>query len=411
MSDLNCRFCGEKLSQTLADLGVSPLCNKMVPAEKANEGEMFFPLKTFVCSNCLLAQLGEFAAPDDIFADGEYTYFSSFSTTWLNHAKTYVDTIIPRQNLDSDSFVVEVASNDGYLLQYFVEQGIPCLGIEPASNCVEAAKEKGVESWTEFFGTETAEKLVAERGQADLILGNNVLAHTPYLNDFVKGAKIALKPDGIVTFEFPHLLALIEQNLFDTIYHEHFSYFSLLAIEKIFTEFGLTVFDLDLLPTHGGSFRVYGCHTGKEEVREAVTTQRDREIAAGLDRMDTYARFDAKVRETKRKLLEFLIEAKSTGKTVAAYGAPGKGNTLLNYCGIGTDFIDFTVDRSPYKQGKLLPGSRIPVLAPDALFERKPDYVLILPWNLQGEITEQMKDIREWGGKFVVPIPETRVLD
>lgn len=391
---------------------MSPLCNKMVSMDAASEGEIYFPLRAYVCEACLLAQLGEFATPDAIFGDGEYTYFSSFSTTWLKHAKDYVDTITKRLGLTDQSFVVEIASNDGYLLQNFVERQIPCLGIEPAGNCAKAAEDKGVDSLVEFFGSRVAGQVAETRGQADLVLGNNVLAHTPELNDFVQGIARLLKPNGVVTMEFPHLLRLMQENQFDTIYHEHFSYFSWLSVERIFKHHGLTLFDVEQLGTHGGSLRIYGRHASHhgDGVEPAVQELRAEERAAGLDRMETYAEFDEQVRETKRKLLTFLIEAKRDGKKIAAYGAPGKGNTLLNYCGIGTDFIDFTVDRSPHKQGKLLPGSRIPVLAPEAIVARKPNYVLILPWNLTGEITEQMKVIREWGGQFVVPIPEVRVV-
>jgi hypothetical protein len=371
--------------------------------------EPFYPLHVYVCQKCYLAQLEEYVSAEDIFT--EYAYFSSYADTWLQHAHHYTDKMIERFGLDANSFVVEVASNDGYLLQYFVQKGIPCLGIEPANNVAQAAIEKGVPTLVEFFGVECARRM-AERGQAaDLIAGNNVLAQVPDLNDFVAGLSILLKPHGVVTIEFPHLMRLMAENQFDTIYHEHFSYFSFIAAEKIFAAHGLTLFDVEELPTHGGSLRIYARHTEYEAL--AVTEQaqelHQREIEAGFADMDCYTRFGEQVKETKRKLLTFLIEARRQGKQIVGYGAPGKGNTLLNYCGIRTDFLDYTVDRNPYKQGKFLPGTHIPIYAPERIRETRPDYVLILPWNFKDEIMAQMAFIGEWGGQFVTPIPEVTV--
>lgn len=373
--------------------------------------EPFYPLLTYVCTNCHLVQLEEFVAPDDIFS--EYAYFSSFSDSWVAHAKRYVDLVSERFNLDEASRVVEIASNDGYLLQHFVDKRIPCLGVEPAANVAQAALAKGVKSVVKFFGKQTARDIAEEFGHADLLLGNNVLAHVPQLNDFVGGLKILLAPDGVITMEFPHLLQLMRENQFDTIYHEHFSYFSFITVERVFAAHGITLFDVEDLPTHGGSLRIYGRHAEDttKPVGERVTELRSRELDAGFDRLETYNGFSEQVKETKRKLLEFLIQAKRDGKSVAGYGAPGKGNTLLNYCGIRQDFLDYTVDRNPYKQGKFTPGTHIPIYGPEKISETKPDYLLLLPWNLQKEIMEQLGYIREWGGKFVVPIPETKILD
>ena len=408
LTDAACRFCGAPLHYTFVDLGMSPLCESYLSAEQLNQMEPFYPLHVYVCSDCFLVQLEEYVTPEEIFL--EYAYFSSYATSWLAHAKRYTDLMVERFGYGADSLVVEVASNDGYLLQYFVEKGIPCLGIEPALNVAEVA-EKGVPTLVEFFGVALATRLAAEGKQADLLLGNNVLAQVPDLNDFVGGLKILLKPGGVVTIEFPHLMRLMAENQFDTIYHEHFSYFSFIAAEKIFAAHGMRLFDVEELPTHGGSLRIYACHNdddGKPRSDRAIEL-RERELGAGLDQMGTYAAFAEQVKETKRKLLAFLIEARRAGKQVVGYGAPGKGNTLLNYCGIRTDFLDYTVDRNPYKQGKFLPGTHIPIHHPDRISETKPDYVLILPWNFKDEIMEQMAYIREWGGQFVVPIPEVTV--
>jgi len=355
-------------------------------------------------------QLEEFESPESIFSD--YAYFSSYSDTWLRHARTYVDKMITLFGIDTQSYVIEIASNDGYLLQYFVEKGIPVLGIEPATNVAKVAKQKGIPTEVIFFGTQTAKRLAKEDKYADLLLGNNVLAHVPDLNDFVAGLKILLKPQGIITMEFPHLMRLMEEAQFDTIYHEHFSYFSFLAAETVFAAHGLTIFDVEELSTHGGSLRIYVRHKedNTKPISERVPELRQREIDAGYTDINYYLTFNEKVKTIKRDILNFLIKAKDEDKTIVGYGAPAKGNTLLNYCGIRTDFIDYTVDRNPYKQGRYLPGSHIPIEAPDKIRETKPDYVFILPWNIKGEIMEQMAFINEWGGKFVVPIPRVMVL-
>jgi len=406
-----CMSCGTQLRRTFIDLGMSPLCESYVPAEKLSQMEPFYPLHAFVCENCFLVQLEEFVSPENIFT--EYAYFSSYAESWVAHMRDYAEMIAQRLRLSKASLVVEVASNDGYLLQHFVKMGIPVVGIEPARNVARVAIEKGIPTLTRFFGAALARELAAEGKQADLICGANVLAQVPKPNDFVNGLKILLKRGGVVTVEFPHLLRLMAENQFDTIYHEHFSYFSYLSAETIFARQGLTLFDVEEVPTHGGSLRIYARHTEDEQkpVTERARVLREREIDAGLLRVETYAGFDEQVKETKRKLLHFLIEAKRGGKKVVGYGAPGKGNTLLNYCGIRTDFLDFTVDRSPYKQGKFLPGTHIPIHAPDKIDEARPDYVLILPWNFREEIVKQMSHVRRWGGRFVVPIPEVRLLD
>jgi 2-polyprenyl-3-methyl-5-hydroxy-6-metoxy-1,4-benzoquinol methylase len=405
-----CRFCSTQLQHTFADLGMSPIANDYLAPKQLNRAEKFYPLRAYVCENCLLVQLDEFESPERIFGDGDYAYFSSYSDSWLKHAKAYTDLMVKRFGFNQNHQVIEIASNDGYLLQYFHQKEIPVLGIEPAANTAKVAAEKGIPSWVKFFGVETAKELVAEGKTADLLLGNNVLAHVPDLNDFVAGMKIVLKPNGILTMEFPHVLQLMQQNQFDTIYHEHFSYFSFLTVEKIFAAHGLTLFDVEEISTHGGSLRIYGKHTDAiDTISDRVIQLKTKEIAAGLQRLQAYLTFGEKVKDTKRKLLNFLIEAKAQGKAIAAYGAPAKGNTLLNYCGVGIDFIDYTVDRSPYKQGLFLPGTHIPILHPDKVRETKPDYLLILPWNLKEEITMQMAFIAEWDGKFVVPIPEVQV--
>jgi SAM-dependent methyltransferase len=372
--------------------------------------EPFFPLHAYVCSACFLVQLEEYESPESLFSD--YAYFSSFSDSWLAHSEAYVARMIARFGYDERSQVIEIASNDGYLLQYFRQRKIPVLGVEPAENVAKVAQERGIPTLVKFFGVTTAAALASQGTQADLLLGNNVLAHVPDINDFVAGMRIVLKPQGVITMEFPHLLQLMRGNQFDTIYHEHFSYLSFLTTERIFAKHGLTLFDVDELPTHGGSLRIYARHAEDQSkpVAPNVLALRKHELECGLNRLEAYAAFTATVQETKRKLLEFLIAVKRGGKTVVGYGAPAKGNTLLNYCGIRTDFLDYTVDRSPHKQGCLLPGSRIPIHKPDRIRETKPDYLLILPWNLREEIMQQMGYIREWGGRFVVPIPEPRVL-
>jgi len=405
-----CRFCGAGLTRTFVDLGMSPLCESFVDAAHVDEMEAFYPLHTYVCETCFLVQVGQYVAAGDIFCS-DYAYFSSYSDSWLAHARRYTDQMVARHGIGKHSRVIEIASNDGYLLRWFVEKGVPVLGIEPAANVAAAAAKKGVPSVTKFFGRQTARDVAAEYGEADLLLGNNVLAHVPDLNDFVAGMKILLKPSGFITMEFPHLMRLMSENQFDTIYHEHFSYFSLLTVERVFKHHGLVLFDVEELPTHGGSLRIYVRH--EEDASRPVTPRvvelRQRELAMGFDKLPTYDAFAEQVRETKRKLLSFLINARQAGKTVVGYGAPGKGNTLLNYCGIRTDFLDYTVDRNERKHGKFLPGTRIPIFAPEKIAETKPDYVLILPWNLKDEIMKQTSYIREWGGKWVVPIPEARV--
>ncbi|HUJ61575.1 MAG TPA: class I SAM-dependent methyltransferase [Kofleriaceae bacterium] len=410
MSAPSCRFCATRLEHVMCDLGMSPLCESFLPADQGNQMEPFFPLKVWVCHECLLVQLEEYVSPEHIFT--EYAYFSAFSTAWLEHAKTYVAMISERLGLGARSQVIELASNDGYLLQYFVERGIPALGIEPAANVAEAARKRGVETLVKFFGRELGAELAAQGKRADLVIGNNVLAQVPDLNSFVAGIAAVLAPTGTVTLEFPHLQRLIEGNQFDTIYHEHFSYFSLLAVEKIFAAHGLTLFDVEELWTHGGSIRVYGRPAAdtRRPVSAAVTELRAREERLGFRDMATYAAFEERVRETKRRLLELLIAAKRAGKRIAGYGAPGKGNTLLNYCAIRGDFLDFTVDRNPYKHGRLLPGTHVPIFPPEQIDRAKPDYILILPWNLKDEIMKQLAHARGWGAKFIVPIPEAQIL-
>lgn len=388
---------------------MSPLCESYVSLDKLNQMEPFYPLHVYVCHSCFLVQLEEYVNPSDIFS--EYAYFSSYSDSWLTHAENFTEMIITRLGLNDQSNVMELASNDGYLLQYFVQKGIPCLGIEPAANVAADAEKRGVPTVVTFFGQKTAHELVGGYGGADLVIGNNVLAQVPDLNDFVEGMRIVLKPQGVITMEFPHLMQLMSQNQFDTIYHEHFSYFSLITIEKVFAGHNLTVFDVEELPTHGGSLRIYARHAddSSKPQSDSLIELRRKEDEAGFNHIEHYFSFGEKVKETKRKLLEFLINAKREGKTIAGYGAPGKGNTLLNYCGIRTDFIDYTVDRNPYKQGKYLPGTHIPIFHPQKIEETKPDYLFILPWNFKDEIMDQMSYIRDWGGKFVVPIPEVRV--
>jgi SAM-dependent methyltransferase len=404
-----CRFCSTPLSRTFIDLGMSPLCETYLKPDELNRMEPFYPLHVFVCDNCLLVQLMEYVSPENIFT--EYAYFSSYSDSWLVHAERYTEQMISRFGINPRSQVIEIASNDGYLLQHFVARGVPVLGIEPAANVAQVAAEKGIPSLVKFFGSRTANELVSQGRRADLLVGNNVLAHVPDINDFVGGLKVLLAPHGIITMEFPHLHRLIEGNQYDTIYHEHFSYLSFLVVQKIFAQHGLTLFDVEDLPTHGGSLRIYARHDEYDSrpVGVRVHELRAMEIQHGYHQLETYLQFAPKVEVTKRQLLDFFIHAKSEGKRIAGYGAPGKGNTLLNYCGIRTDFLDFTVDRNPYKQGKFTPGTHIPIAPPDKINVSRPDYVFILPWNLKDEIIEQMKFIREWGGQFVVPIPEVRV--
>lgn len=407
----SCRFCGASLRRTFIDLGMSPLCETYPSAADLNSAESYYPLHTFVCEKCLLVQLQEYESPENIF--GEYAYFSSYSDTWLDHAKKYCAGMKDRFALTAESFVVEVASNDGYLLQYFTELGIPVLGIEPAANVARVASQKGVPTLVKFFNAALAEQFASEGRQADLVIGNNVLAQVPDLNGFVEGLRILLKPGGVLTLEFPHLLRLIEHNEFDTIYHEHFSYFSLYTTVRILSAHGLKVFDVQELQTHGGSLRVVACLDTNDAV--AVTPSVNKvlsdEHAAGLTDIHGYGAFREKVQRTKWKLMAFLTSTKLEGKTIAAYGAPGKSATLLQYCGIGRDLLDFTVDRNPYKQGRFLPGSHIPIYHPDRIAECRPDYVLILPWNLKDEILKQLSYIDAWGGRFIVPIPEASILD
>jgi 2-polyprenyl-3-methyl-5-hydroxy-6-metoxy-1,4-benzoquinol methylase len=388
---------------------MSPLCESFLPAAALDQMEAFYPLHVLVCDTCFLVQLREYVKPEEIFT--EYAYFSSYATSWLDHARRYTDQMIDRFALTSRHQVVEVASNDGYLLQYFVKRGIPALGIEPAANVAEAARGRGVDTLVKFFGQRTAEELVASGVQADLLLGNNVLAQVPDVNDFVAGMKTLLRPGGVITMEFPHLSRLVAGNQFDTIYHEHFSYFSFLTAERIFAAQGLTLFDVEELPTHGGSLRIYGCHQGDplHPVTSRAVEMRTREQADGITSLEFYSAFGQNVQSTKRRLLQFLITAKEQGRRVVGYGAPGKGNTLLNYCGIRTDFLDYTVDRNPYKHGRFTPGTHIPIYAPEKILETKPDYLLILPWNVKDEIMQQMAHVRDWGCQFVVPIPDVTI--
>lgn len=387
-----------------------PLCENHLSADMVDTMEPFYPLHAWVCHECYLVQINDYVSAEHIF--DEYGYFSSYSTSWLEHAKNYAAMMTDRLELGGDSFVVELASNDGYLLQYFVERDIPCLGIEPAANVAAAAIEKGVPTDVSYFGAEKAKEMAAAGQMADLVCGANVMAQVPDLNDFVSGMPIILKPNGVVTIEFPHVMTTIDGNQFDQIYHEHFCYFGLLSTERIFAGHGMTLFDVEEVPTHGGSLRIYACHTGDEThpVTDRVRALRDRELAAGYADMAMYERFEETVRETKRKLLELLIAAKRDGKTIAGYGAPGKGNTMLNYCGIRRDFVDFTVDRNPYKHGRFTPGTHIPIFPPEKIDEVKPDYIFILPWNLKDEIMEQLAHTREWGAKFIVAVPEAVVL-
>ncbi|RME29126.1 MAG: methyltransferase domain-containing protein [Deltaproteobacteria bacterium] len=403
-----CRFCGAELVDTFVDLGMSPLCETFLTRDELLAPETFYPLHVFVCRACFLVQLQEFVAPDDIFR--EYAYFSSYSEAWLAHCRAYVDQMASSLDLGPDSLVVELASNDGYLLQYFVQKGIPVLGVEPALNVARVAEERGVPTHTEFFGREEAARLASRGVRADLVLGNNVLAQVPDINDFVGGIPAILAPGGTVTFEFPHLQRLVEQRQFDTIYHEHFSYFSLVTIERIFAAHGLRVFDVEELWTHGGSLRIHACHADDERgATERLDALRDRELGLGMETVAYYRDFGRRVEELRRSILRFFVEARERGERVVGYGAPGKGNTLLNYCGIRSDLLEFTVDRNPYKHGRFLPGTHIPVLAPEVLHDEKADYVFILPWNLRDEIAAQLAPLRERGTRLVVPIPDIEI--
>jgi len=408
---MECRFCNTHLRHLFLSLGAAPLSNSYLTGEDLQKMEPHYPLDVYVCHNCLLVQLEEFEKAQDIFHAG-YAYFSSYSDSWLKHCENYVDMMVERFGLNEAKFVVEIASNDGYLLQYFKKYNVPILGIEPAANTARVAREKGIPTEISFFDQVYAQGMLRAGRQADLIIGNNVLAHNPNLNDFVRGLKTALKPDGLITMEFPHLARLMEETQFDTIYHEHFSYFSFLAVEKIFREHGLAVFDVEELPTHGGSLRIFAAHAedAGKSFSPRVGALRARELENGYGSIDHYLGFQKKVQAVKRSLLQILIGIKNEGKKIVGYGAPAKGNTLLNYCGIRTDFLDYTVDRSPHKQNCYLPGSRIPIKHPDRIREDKPDYVLILPWNIKEEIMEQMKHVREWGGRFIVPIPHVHVI-
>lgn len=410
--DNNCRFCKANLKVSFANLGMTPLCQKHVKPEEYHAMEKYYPLQAYVCEECWLVQLRDYEAPEVLFAE-DYAYYSSYSDSWLKHCLDYTQMMIDKFEYNQNSLVSEIASNDGYLLQYFVKNNIPVLGIEPAINVADIAISKGVRTEKSFFGVETAQNLVQKHGKTDLLIGNNVLAHVPDINDFVGGLGAFLKQNGVITIEFPHLQNLVEQNQFDTIYHEHFSYLSLTAVNRIFNYHQLVIFDVEEIPTHGGSLRIYAKHKNDDSksIQISVKNLLQREIELGYESVELYKGFDAKVKETKRALLEFLIKVKREGQTVVGYGAPGKGNTLLNYCGIKTDFIDYTVDRNPNKQHNYLPGSRIPIYEPEKIKETRPDYILILPWNLKDEITRQLDYVNDWGGKFVIPIPNVKVLN
>jgi len=409
MSETACRFCGASVEGVFADLGTSPLANSFLAPERVNAMEPFYPLRALVCGECFLVQLEQFETPEAIFS--EYAYFSSYSSSWLEHSRSYAEEMIERLQLGGDSHVVEIASNDGYLLQFFHERQIPVLGIEPAANVAKVALQKGIPTLVEFFGVQTASSL-AEASAADLLLGNNVLAHVPDLNDFVAGMRILLKPGGVITMEFPHLMRLIEENQWDTIYHEHFSYFSFLTVSRVFAAHGLRLFDVQELPTHGGSLRIFACHAPDAEKPEtdAARELRKREREAGYESLETYLGYGRRVEADKRQILGFLIGLKQQGLSVVGYGAPAKGNTLLNYCGVRQDFVDYTCDLNPHKQGCFLPGSHIPIRSPEAIREDRPDVVLIMPWNLKDEIVEQLSFIRQWGGRFAARTPELALL-
>jgi SAM-dependent methyltransferase len=404
-----CRFCGRPLEHLVVDLGMSPLCESYVAAEDLDHVEPFYPLRVYVCGSCHLVQLAEYVAPEQIF--GQYAYFSSYSDSWVEHARRFAETMTGALRLDGSRLVIEVGSNDGYLLQHFAALGVAVLGIEPAANVAVAAEARHVHTMVRFFGRALADELAGAGIRADLLVGNNVLAQVPDMNDFVAGLAILLAPDGLLTLEFPHLLRLLDENQFDTIYHEHFSYFSLLTAGNIMRHHGLVVVDVDEIPTHGGSLRLHVRHAAAAmPVSRSVGQLLDRERQAGLDTLDRYATFGRQVESTKRALLEMLIGLRSSGYSIAGYGAPGKANTLLNYCGIRTDFVDYTVDRNPYKQGRYTPGTHIPIMHPDHIRETKPDYVWIMPWNLRGEIADQLAYVRDWGGRLMVAIPRAEVL-
>lgn len=404
-----CRFCGAELRRTFVDLGMSPPCETYPLASDLLRGEVYYPLHAYVCERCFLVQLEQYQSRESIFSD--YPYFSSYSTSWLAHSKSYCEAMIERLGLSHGSLVVEIASNDGYLLQYFVQRRIPVMGIEPAANVAEAAISRGVPTLVKFFGTQLAIELASQGRKADLLIGNNVLAQVPNLNDFVEGLRILLKPNGVLTLEFPHLLRLIEHNEFDTIYHEHFSYFSMLTTLRILETHGLEAFHVEELHTHGGSLRVYAGLAGDHAraIEPSIAAVLAEETKAGLDSLWGYDGFSQRVTETKLTVMDFLLTARRQGKHVAGYGAPGKSATLLHYCGIGKDLIQYTVDRSPHKQGRLLPGTHIPIYDPSRIAETRPDYIVILPWNLKDEIMEQLQFIREWGGRFMVPIPRAAI--
>ena len=410
MNNLNCKFCNAQLKTVFANLGATPISNDNLSESDLLCMEPFYPLVAYVCEECFLVQLPELKTTKSIF-DENYAYFSSYSKSWLSHAKKYVQMITSRFEINDDSFVIELASNDGYLLQYFKEKNIDVLGIEPCRNVAEAAEKKGIPSVVDFFGVDLANELAGQNKHADLIIGNNVLAHVPDINDFVGGMKILLKKQGVITMEFPHLMRLIESNQFDTIYHEHYSYLSLFSVDKIFKHHGLKVFDVEELLTHGGSLRIFAKHIQdkSKEVTNQVQSLIDQEKKSGLQDLNSYIKFQNEINKVKCDLLKFLIEAKEKNRQVVGYGAPAKGNTLLNYCGIGPELLGYTVDLSPHKQGKFLPGTRIPIYAPEKILESEADYVLILPWNLKNEIMEQMIQIRSWGGKFVTPIPSVQI--
>ncbi len=405
----SCRFCAAPLETVFADLGMSPIANDFLTQEQANGMEPFYPLRALVCANCFLVQLEDYSRAEALFAD-DYAYFSSYSTSWLEHSERYVEAMTERFGLDASSKVVELASNDGYLLQYFVARGVPVLGVEPAASVAQAAQLKGVPTVQRFFGVETAHDLAGEAA-ADLLLGNNVLAHVPDLNDFVGGMRVLLKPDRVITMEFPHLMRLVTDNQWDTIYHEHFSYLSFLTVRRVFAAHGLRLFDVEELPTHGGSLRIFGCHDADatKPDTERVTELLGREQEAGLADLDTYRAYGERVAAEKREILEFLIALKRDGKRIVGYGAPAKGNTLLNYCGIGTDFVEYTCDINPHKQDHVLPGTHIPIVSPDRLREDRPDVIFILPWNLKDEIIEQLAYVREWGGQFAARTPDIQL--
>jgi SAM-dependent methyltransferase len=405
-----CRFCNTELNQVFVDLGMSPLANSYLSSKELNRMEPFYPLCTFVCKECLLVQLEEFESPKNIFTN--YAYFSSYSQTWLKHVEDFANMVINRFSLKKNSQVIEIASNDGYLLQHFQKRNISILGIEPAANVAKVAEDKGIPTRTKFFGTKTAMELVNENKKADLLIAINVLPHVPALNDFVGGLKLLLKPEGVIAIQFSaYMIQLMQQTQFDMIYHEHFSYFSFYTIQKIFAKHGMTVFDVEEVPVHGGSLRIYIKHTENEDlpITGNVNDLLDKEKMFKIMEMSTYENFPEQVKKVKTGLWNFLISARNERKKVVCYGAPAKGNTLLNYCGIGKEFLEYTVDISPHKQGLYLPGTHIPIMSPEKIRETKPDYLLILAWNLKEEIIEQMSYIREWGGKFVVPIPEVTV--